>query len=497
MAGRDPKSRGRGQPAPPVDLQQYAGRIPPHDLKAEAAVLSAILLFGNEALDRYISVLLPEHFYSRANGRIYEAALACAKTGRPIDIVTIAGELRDRDQLGEIHATYLAELSDAVPGNIPRHLDEYAKTVRTHFRVRTMISTCQGISAEGYCDIGVAEEWLDKAEQRVFEVASDTTESPAEGISTLGRTVINRLAAAAARGESLTGVSTGFQRYDSKTAGLHKGELTIIAARPGMGKTSLVLNMSVNVSKIATPAVEATEDREATPAVPGQGVAIFSLEMPKEQLASRLLCAESRVDVGALREGRLLDRDWQKLTTGMQFLDKRPIIIDDSPALSILDLRGKLRRLRGQMMSEYGAELALVVIDYLQLMSGHGDHESRENEISFISRQLKQIAKEMMVPVIALSQMNRAVDTRGTKEKRPQLSDLRESGAIEQDSDNVVFIYRDEYYKQEESELKGIAELIIAKQRNGPTGRHKVRWNAAYTRFDNLAPGEHDEWEQD
>jgi replicative DNA helicase len=278
-------------------------------------------------------------------------------------------------------------------------------------------------------------------------------------------------------------------------AGLHPGDLYIVAGRPGMGKTSFVLNMAVNVAR--PKRVEVTDGEvldDAPVEEPGHGVAFFSLEMPREQLASRLLASEARVDVSRLRSGDIRREDWNKLTEAAARLSRLPLWLDDTPALTLLDLRAKIRRLQAELKRSDGPAakgLGLVAVDYLQLMQGRRDAGSREQEISELSRGLKQLSKEMSVPVLALSQLNRGVETRGTKDKRPQLSDLRESGAIEQDADTIMFIYRDDYYFKDSPD-KGAAEIIVAKQRNGPTGSVKTKFTNEYTRFDNLAPEEYE-----
>lgn len=473
-----------------VTRKAPGARVPPQDLDAEAAVLSAILL-ESQAIDRVLEIIRPEHFYSEANRRIYEAALDLSARGTPIDTVSVAGVLRDRERLSQVGGSaYIAELVDAVPA--VAHLETYARRVKEKWRVRQLISVGQRIVAEAYGDIGDVQKFIDGAEQAVYEIARTPESTSVQKLEPIIRTVFEQITESAKRGERITGIPTGFERLDSKTAGLHDGELTIVAARPGMGKTSFVLNVASN---IAAPRV--TEEWGDRCERPGVGVAIFSLEMPREQLASRMVCSEGRVDVGKMRQGYLQERDWDQLTQAAAFLYKLPIWIDDTPAISVLEMRAKVRRLQAEFnrTDEAGnliQRVGLVVVDYLQLMSGSGYSQSREQEVSEISRNLKQLSKELRVPVIALSQLNRAVETRGTKDKRPQLSDLRESGAIEQDADNIIFIYREDYYEQE-SDQKGIAELIVAKQRNGPTGRVKVRFDAAYTRFDNLAPGEYEE----
>jgi replicative DNA helicase len=487
--GRQGQARARAfePPAPPP----IAGRVPPHDLDAEAAVLSAILL-ERDALDKVLELLQPEHFYSEANRRVYEVAVELSSQGTPIDIVSVAGKLRDRERLAQVGGSaYLAQLVDAVPS--VAHLETYARMVREKWRVRQLIATCQRVAAEGYGDVGAVQEFIDGAEQAVYEIARTPEASSVQRIEPIIRSVFEQITELARRGERITGVPTGFERLDAKTAGLHDGELTIVAARPGMGKTSFVLNVAVNVASPKTVSDGGDEGGpDAAREEPGMGVAVFSLEMPREQLASRMVCSEGRVDVGKMRQGFLQDRDWNSLTQAASFLYRLPIWIDDTPSLGVLELRAKVRRLQAEFnrsTPEGGVaqRIGLVIVDYLQLMSGHQYTSSREQEISEISRGLKRLAKELRVPVIALSQLNRAVETRGTKDKRPQLSDLRESGAIEQDADNIIFIFRDDYYEAE-SELKGIAELIVAKQRNGPTGKVKVRFESAYTRFDNLAP---------
>jgi replicative DNA helicase len=466
------------------------GRVPPHDLGAEAAVLSAVLL-ESDALDRVLEILRAEHFYLEAHRRIYEACVALSRESKPVDLITVAGWLRDREQLQQVGgATYLAQISDAVPA--VAHVQSYARIVREKWRVRQLIAICQRIAAEGYGDVGEVQQFVDGAEQAVYEIARTPESSSVHRIKPIIRSVFQTIQEHAARGERITGYATGFERLDKQMSGLHPGELSIVAARPGMGKTSFVMNVAVNVAAPRT--VQDEGDPSGVREIPGWGVAVFSLEMPKEQLASRMLCSEARVDVGKLRQGHMSDRDWGALTQAASFLNPLPIWVDDTAALGVLELRAKVRRLQAECLrGDAGCEkIGMVVVDYLQLMRGSPNAQSREQEISEISRGLKQLAKELAVPVVALSQLNRAVETRATKDKRPQLSDLRESGAIEQDADNIIFIYRDDYYNKEESDQKGIAELIVAKQRSGPTGRVRVRFESAYTRFDNLAPGEYE-----
>ncbi|AUX46716.1 DNA helicase [Sorangium cellulosum] len=492
----------RGQRPQRIEPPIVAGRVPPHDLDAEAAVLSAILLH-RDALDRVLEILKAEHFYSEANSRIYEATQELAASGTPIDIVSVASWLRDRERLAQVGgAAYLAQLADATPA--VAHVAAHARVVYEKWRVRQLIATCQRVAAEGYGDVGVVQDFIDGAEQAVYQLARTPQGTSTQPIAQVLKAAFEQITAAAERGDRITGISTGYEKLDAKTAGLHDGDLSIIAARPGMGKTSFVLNLAVNVASPRT--VSSPGPDEAGHGVerhePGFGAAIFSLEMPREQLATRMVCCEGRVDLGRLRQGFLQPDDWRRLTEAASFLSTLPIWVDDTPAITLLELRAKVRRIQAEYdrppaNGSAGRRVGLVVIDYLQLMKGRDGVNSREQEISEISRGLKQLAKELKVAVIALSQLNRAVETRTTKDKRPQLSDLRESGAIEQDADNIMFIYRDEYYNPETTNHKGIAEIIVAKQRNGPTGKVLTRFTASCTRFDNLAPGDYPEMVDD
>jgi replicative DNA helicase len=477
--------------SPPVD-----GRVPPHDLDAEAAVLSAVMV-DPLALDKVGDFLKPEHFYSEAHRRIFEACLELRHASKPVDLVQVATWLRSRDRLVQVGGVaYLTEILDASPAVV--NVAAHGRTIHEKYRVRQLILTCQRVAATGYLDYGEAQAFIDGAEQQVYEIARTPESSSVERLLDVMKKSFKELQDAAERGARITGLPTGFDSYDKLTAGLHDGELTIVAARPGMGKTSFVLNVAVNVAnprarESSTGAEERWEELRT-------GVIVFSLEMPREQIANRMVCSEGRVDVSKVRTGFLSPRDWSNLTQAATFLGRLPIWIDDSPGLSILELRAKVRRLQAEFDRATGAgaeagarrgqRLGLVVVDYLQLMRGRDGAQSREQEISEISRRLKALAKELKVAVIALSQLNRAVETRSEKSKRPQLSDLRESGAIEQDADNICFIYRDEYYNRDTTTEPNVAELIVAKQRNGPTGMTKVRFDREFTRFDNLAEGE-------
>ncbi len=437
------------------------GQVPPNSLDAERAVLGGILL-ENQAMNIVVEILSSEDFYSEANTRIFEAMVGLFARNQPVDHVTLRDDLAQGGKLQAVGGDeYLLSLTNTIPtvANIQAH----ANIVREKSVVRSLITSCHEIAARGYGDYGAVEEYLDEAEGSIFKIAKERQRSPYEHVKDVVMRTFEEINEAAKRGHSITGAPTGFDRLDGMTAGMHPGDLIIIAGRPGMGKTSFALNVGLNACAA-----------RQTP------VAVFSLEMPKEQLVRRMLCSEARVDGSRMRTGKLVRDDWPKLANAAGVLSEMPIWIDDTPAITMLELRAKSRRL----MSDSG--LGLIVVDYLQLMRSGSRNDSREQEISEISRSLKALAKELSIPVIALSQLNRGVESRGVKDKRPQLSDLRESGAIEQDADTIWFIYRDEVYNKE-SEDRGVAEIIIGKQRAGPVGTCRVRFFNEYTRFDNLA----------
>lgn len=472
---------------------QALGRVPPNDLDAEGAVLSAVLL-DSGAFDQVQDLLRPEHFYADANRRIFEAVLELQTLGRPVDVVSVAGFLRDRNRLDQIGGTpYLAQLADATPA--VAHVGAHAQVVREKWRLRQLIAICQRFAAEGFTSPPDVQKFIDGAEQAVFDIARTPEGTTVEPVRDAVVRAFKILEEAERRGGGVTGIPTGFTRLDKQCSGMHAGDLYIVAARPGMGKTSFVLNIALNVAAAQSTAAASEEYFETPAEEPGHAVLFCSLEMPKEQLAARLLSSEARVDMSNIRGGSMSREDWSKLTEAASRLARLPLWLDDTPALTLLDLRAKIRRLQAEVgrgeSSVRAKGLGLVVVDYLQLMQGRRDAGSREQEISELSRGLKQLAKEMRVPVLALSQLNRAVETRTSKDKRPQLSDLRESGAIEQDADTIIFIYRDDYYFKD-SEVKGVAEIIVAKQRNGPTGTVMTRFTSAYTRFDNLQAEEFD-----
>jgi replicative DNA helicase len=444
-------------------------RIPPHSLEAERAVLGGVLL-QNSAIDTVLEILKTDDFYSEANARVYEAVLDLHRSSTPVDTVTLRDHLAREHKLQGVGGDeYILGLTDTIPAieNIRAH----SNIIREKALVRRLITACHTVAAKGYGDYGNAQEFLDQAEKAVFDVASVQTRTQVERVRDVVIRAFEDLHALARSGARVSGLHSGFTRLDAMTAGMHPGDLIIVAGRPGMGKTSFALNVGVNAShsRLGT-------DKNA-------GVAIFSLEMPKDQLVKRMLASEARVDSSRMRTGQVHRDDWQNLAQAAGTLSDLPIYIDDTPGLTIMELRAKSRRI----MSESG--LGLIIIDYLQLMRSGTKNDSREQEISEISRSLKGLAKEMSIPIIALSQLNRGVESRGNKDKRPQLSDLRESGAIEQDADTIMFVYRDEVYNRESMDL-GVAEIIIGKQRAGPTGTIKVRFFNQYTRFDNLSEEE-------
>ena len=437
-------------------------RIPPQNLEAEISVLGGVLQDPG-ALLKAMEVLRPADFYKEAHRRIFGACLDLFERNEPVDLVTLANELLRRKQLEEVGgASALSALVDAVPtaANVAYH----ARIVKDKALLYALIQKATAVVSRAYADKEDVDEVLDWAEQQIFEISQDKISRSFVPVKSVLKGTFQLIEKLYDRKSHVTGVPTGFRKFDEMTAGLQPSELVVVAGRPSMGKTSFCLNIA-----------EHAATHEQIP------VAIFSLEMSKEQLVQRMLCSVAQVDSHKLRTGYLSDADWPKLTTGAGRLSEAPIFIDDTPGISLLEMRAKARRLK----AEHG--LGLVIIDYLQLISGRGRVESRQQEISEISRSLKAMAKELDVPVVALSQLSRAVESR--QPPRPQLSDLRESGAIEQDADVVAFLYRPAFYRaRREEELDepedNTTEVIIGKQRNGPTGTVHLAFLREYTRFE-------------
>lgn len=441
---------------------------PPHSLEAERSVLGGVML-ENSALDGVLDIVEASDFYSEGNARIFEAMLDMHRVNTPVDTITLRTYLDRANKLQSVGGDdYLLSLTDTIP--TVENIQAHATIVKEKSLVRRMITACSAVSARGYGDYGEAQTFLDTAEKAVFDVANVKRRTSIVHIKQVVHAAFEQISELAKAGKRISGLSTGFRAIDHMTAGMHPGDLIIVAGRPGMGKTSLALNIGINACRYGNCAA-----------------AVFSLEMPKDQLVKRMLCSESRVAAGRLRTGQLAREDWAALAEAAGQLSDLGMFVDDTPGLTLMELRSKARRVASEQ------NLGLIVVDYLQLMRSGTKTSSREQEISEISRSLKGLAKELGVPVIALSQLNRSVESRGNKDKRPQLSDLRESGAIEQDADTVWFVYREEVYNKETLD-QGIAEVIIGKQRSGTTGTARVRYFAEYTRFDNLASeDEHEE----
>ena len=452
MAEKDPQAPKQSDPL----------NLPPQNIEAEESLLRAILV-DNTALLEVVEILAPQDFYRTAHQKIFSAISDLFNRGEPIDLVTLANGLKEKGHIeGVGGAAYLARLVDTVPMAV--NAQHYARIVHDKAVLRRLIEKANAITKRCFQEHGGTDEIIDFAEASIFEVTEKKARQAFYPLSKLIDGNIDFLEEKQKNKSMVTGVPTGFTHLDNLTSGFQNSDLIILAARPSMGKTALALNIARNA------AVDA-----------GVPVAVFSLEMSKEQLSLRLLCSEARIDSSRLRSGFFSMEDWDRLTDAAGVLSAAPIFIDDSPSLSAMEVRAKARRLK------MDKNIGLIVIDYLQLMQGRAGAERRDLEISEISRSLKALAKEISLPVIALSQLNRMLEQR--TDKRPRLSDLRESGALEQDADVVAFIYRDEVYNKEETNPhKGTAEVILAKQRNGPTGEVLLTFLSAYTRFENMAP---------
>jgi len=438
--------------------------LPPQSLEAEESILSAILI-DNDTLIEVLEILSPEDFYRSAHQKIFTAIAELFIRNEPVDLVTLTNILREEDRLEEIGgATYLANLVDTVP--LAVNAQHYAKIVHDKACLRRLIEKSNAIARRCFEDRGNVDNVIDFAESSIFEISETKIKPSFYPIGKIIESNIDALEERQGNRSLVTGVATGFTKIDGLTAGFQKSDLIILAGRPGMGKTALALNIAKNA------AIDAN--------IP---VAIFSLEMSKEQLSMRMLSSEARIDSSRLRSGFISQDDWIKITDAAGVLTHAPIFIDDSPNITAFEIRAKSRRLK--MENDVG----LIIIDYIQLMRGPVSAERRDLEISEISRSLKALAKELDIPVMALSQLNRKLEERS--DKRPQLADLRESGALEQDADVVAFIYRDELYNRDENNPnKGKAEIILAKQRNGPTGFAILTFLDTYTRFENYSARE-------
>ena len=441
-------------------LQDVVAETLPHSEDAERSVLGGVLL-DNRQIHKVQEVLTHEAFYAERNRRIFRALEDLSAAGTAFDLVTLRDALEREGALETCGGVaYLSGLIDGTARSA--NVEHYAKIVKEKSILRDLIRGAQRILSSAMRPVGSADDVLDEAEKAIFEVAQERLRTGFLSMKTVGERSIRLIEDLTHRREPITGIPTGFLQLDEWTAGLQPGDLIVLAARPSMGKTTLALNLAAHAAMRH-----------------GRTVGIFSLEMSHQQLFSRMLCAEARVDAHRLRTGRISKDDWQRIIKVFAELSDTPMFIDDTPGVSISEMRAKTRRLK----LERG--LDLVIVDYLQLMQGRGRYDSRQQEISDISRSLKEMAKELQLPVVALSQLSRAPEQRSTGEKRPQLSDLRESGAIEQDADVVMFLFREEVYKKDDPELKGKAELIIGKQRNGPTGTVDLHFIREFTTFVN------------
>ncbi|PGT77824.1 MULTISPECIES: replicative DNA helicase [Bacillaceae] len=433
-------------------------RIPPQNIEAEQAVLGAIFLQPS-SITVTSELLIPEDFYRASHQKIYNAMLDLSDKGEPVDLVTITSALADVNLLEEVGGvSYLSDLANSVP--TAANIEYYAKIVEEKSILRRLIRTATTIAQDGYSREDEVEVLLGEAEKTIMEVAQRKNAGAFQNIKDVLVQTYDNIETLHDRKGDVTGIPTGFIELDKMTAGFQRNDLIIVAARPSVGKTAFALNIAQNV---------ATKTDE--------NVAIFSLEMGADQLVMRMLCAEGNIDAQRLRTGSLTPEDWGKLTMAMGSLSDSGIYIDDTPGIRVGDIRAKCRRLKQE------SGLGMVLIDYLQLIQGNGRTDNRQQEVSEISRTLKELARELKVPVIALSQLSRGVEQR--QDKRPMMSDIRESGSIEQDADIVAFLYRDDYYDKE-SENKNIIEIIIAKQRNGPVGTVSLAFVKEYNKFVNL-----------
>jgi replicative DNA helicase len=448
--------------ARPEEKVQEIGpaKVPPHNLEAEQAILGGILI-NNEAMNLVMDILSEGDFYREAHGHLFAGMVDLYNNSEPVDLITLSNHLKQRNLLDKSGGPeYMASLADSV--STSAGIAHHAQIVRDLSIRRRLIRQCSMISDSCFQSWDRSEELLDMAEQMIFEIAEEKTGDGLAPMEAVVKDSFRRLESISESDGFLTGTPSGFDDFDRLTTGLQPSDLIIIAGRPSMGKTALALNIAYNAAMKT-----------------GKGVALFSMEMSKLHLGLRLLGLSAGVNASKLRTGHLSEKDWQRLTQAADRLSELPIFIDDTSGLGVLDMKARCRRLLKK------SRLCLVIVDYLQLIQGRRNAESRQLEISEISRHLKALAKDLDVPVLALSQLNRKVEDRPNK--RPQLSDLRESGAIEQDADVIAFIYRDEAYHPTTEENRNLAEIILAKQRNGPTGYFKLTFEKESTRFRNYA----------
>ncbi|HWO79736.1 replicative DNA helicase [Gaiella sp.] len=435
--------------------------VPPQNLEAEEAVLGAMLL-SETAIGAVTEIVDASDFYRGSHGTVYRTCLALWAKGEPVDAITLANELEERGELEQIGGTArVAELAALVSATA--NVEHYARIVKETATLRGLIRAGQEIARLGRERVGETSELVDQAEQIVFDLSQERVRGDFAHIGPLLTESFERITKLYEAGADVTGVPSGFRELDRLTSGFQPGNLVILAARPSMGKSALGLCIAANLGV-----------RSQTP------VALFTLEMSKAEVTQRLMCSEAKVESERVRSGKLTQEDWPRLTAACDKLMKAPIFVDDTGSITMMELRSKARRLKARQ-----PELGLIVVDYLQLMTSGGTAENRVQEVSQISRNLKVLARDLDVPILALSQLSRAVEQR--HDKRPILSDLRESGSIEQDADLVLFVYRDEYYNGEESDQQGLAELILAKHRNGPTDSVKLSFLRRYAKFADLA----------
>ncbi len=436
-----------------------ADRTPPHNIEAEQAVLGAIFL-EQEALVTASEMVTPGDFYRPAHQRIYQVMVELGERGEPVDLVTVTAELENRKQLEDVGGvSYLTDLANSVP--TAANAEYYCRIIEQKGVLRQLIRTATKIVTDGYNQSEDLGHLLSDAERGIMQLSQKRSKGGFQHIKNVLMDAYERIESLSTSKGEVTGIPTGYPDLDKMTSGLQKSDLIILAARPSVGKTAFALNVAQNIA-----------------ARGGKVVAIFSLEMAAAQLVMRMICAEGNIDAGKIRTGYLEEDDWRKLTMSIGTLSKAPVYIDDTPGVTMPDIRSKCRRLKAEQ-----GEIGLVMIDYLQLISGRGGGDNRQQEVSEISRTLKLMARELNCPVIALSQLSRSVEQR--QDKRPMLSDIRESGSIEQDADIVAFLYREDYYDKE-TEEKNIIEIIIGKQRSGPTGTVKLAFLKEYNKFVSL-----------